>query len=138
MRAGTRAQRAPLPGGGPVSGRRGETPMKILATARLPDAVLARVREVAPSAQIFSGADLEVRLELAEEIEVVYGGLRRELWPRAKRLRWLQTAGAGVNGLLTPEVAESDVVVTNASGIHAEPISEHMFGLLLLHTRRLG
>jgi phosphoglycerate dehydrogenase-like enzyme len=52
-------------------------------------------------------------------------------------LRWLQTAGAGVNGLVTPEIAASDLVITNASGIHAEPITEHMFGMLLVVTRRL-
>lgn len=112
--------------------------MKILATARLTGPVRERLREVAPQAEILTGADLEARPELVEEIEVVYGGLRRELWPRARRVCWLQTSGAGVNGLLTPELVESAVVVTNASGIHAEPISEHMFGLLLFHTRRLG
>jgi phosphoglycerate dehydrogenase-like enzyme len=49
----------------------------------------------------------------------------------------MQVAGAGVNGLLTPEVVASPVRITNASGIHAQPITEHFFGMLLTLTRRL-
>ena len=44
----------------------------------------------------------------------------------------MQVTGAGVNGLLTPEVVASPVRITNASGIHAEPITEHFFGMLLM------
>ena len=82
--------------------------------------------------------ELQDRPELVAEVEIAFGGLSRAQLSEAKRLRWLQTAGAGVNGLLTPELRDRDVILTNASGIHAEPITEHMFGMLLMVTRRLA
>src|SRR5205823_12656630 len=100
--------------------------------------LLEKVRTAAPAAEVLSSADLEADPESIADVEVVFGGLSREQWDRADRLRWLQTMGAGVNGLLTPERIASDVTITNASGIPAEPITEHVFGLLLMHTRRLA
>jgi phosphoglycerate dehydrogenase-like enzyme len=56
----------------------------------------------------------------------------------AQRLRWVQTFGAGVEWLLTPNLRQrEDLVVTNASGIHAQPIAEHVFGLVLMFARQL-
>ena len=52
--------------------------------------------------------------------------------PRAK---WLHSFSAGIDKILTPAVAESPVLLTNSSGIHATPIAEHIIGLILLFTR---
>ncbi len=111
--------------------------IKVLVGNASPE-FLAAVRAVSERIDVVTSDDVKDRPELVEQLEIVYGGLSRAQLPGAARLRWLQTAGAGVNGLLTPELRESDVVVTNASGIHAEPITEHMFGMLLMVTRRLA
>jgi D-2-hydroxyacid dehydrogenase (NADP+) len=100
--------------------------------------VVEKARALSDRVEVVTGEELKARPELVEELEVVYGGLGREQLGRAKRLRWLQTGGAGVNGLITPEIRDSDLIITNASGIHAEPITEHMFGMLLMVTRRLA
>jgi D-2-hydroxyacid dehydrogenase (NADP+) len=99
---------------------------------------IARVQAVSERLEVVSPEEIKERPELIPEIEVVYGGLGRAQIPQATKLRWLQTQGAGVNGLITPELRDSDLIVTNASGIHAEPITEHMFGMLLMVTRRLA
>jgi len=52
--------------------------------------------------------------------------------PRAK---WLHSFSAGVDKILTPAVAESDVLLTNSSGVHATPIAEHILGFILNFTR---
>ncbi|HEY4527268.1 MAG TPA: D-2-hydroxyacid dehydrogenase [Candidatus Paceibacterota bacterium] len=52
--------------------------------------------------------------------------------PRAK---WLHSFSAGVDTILTPEVATSPVLLTNSSGVHATPIAEHIIGFVLLFTR---
>ncbi len=50
----------------------------------------------------------------------------------------MQTFGAGVEWLLTPEVRRrDDLRITNASGIHAQPIAEHVFGFVLMFARQL-
>jgi len=112
--------------------------MLILLTGRSHAVLSEEIRAAAPGAEVLTSAELEADPDRIGAVEVVFGGLSREQWARAERLRWLQTMGAGVNGLLTAEVAGSPVTITNASGIHAEPITEHMFGLLLMHTRRLA
>lgn len=51
------------------------------------------------------------------------------------RIRWLHSFSAGVDKILTPEVAHSSVVLTNSSGIHATPIAEHIMALCLMFAR---
>ena len=53
----------------------------------------------------------------------------------APRLRWVQLLGAGVDQV--PEIGDNRVVVTNASGIHAVPISEYVLGVMLALAKRL-
>ena len=57
----------------------------------------------------------------------------------AERLRWIQTASDGVDGLLFPTLISSDVIVTNARGIFDDPIAEWVIAAMLtfatgLHT----
>jgi phosphoglycerate dehydrogenase-like enzyme len=60
-----------------------------------------------------------------------------EVWPKAARLRWIQSASDGVDWLLFPELVESDVVVTNARGIFDQAIAEYVVGLLLAFAKGL-
>src|SRR5689334_973937 len=52
----------------------------------------------------------------------------------APNLRWLQFPGAGVDSLAKTGMldADSGVIVTTAAGIHAETISEYVFGSMLM------
>ena len=98
-----------------------------------------QVRALSGHIEIVSPQQVKERPELLAEIDAAYSGLNTAQIAGAAKLRWYQTAGAGVNGLITPAIRErADLVITNASGIHAEPITEHMFGMLLMVTRRLG
>ncbi len=54
----------------------------------------------------------------------------------AKKLRWLHSTAAGVDQLMYPELRASDVLVTNASGVHSVPMAEHIVGLLIALARR--
>lgn len=55
------------------------------------------------------------------------------LLPRAK---WLHSFSAGVDKILSPQVAVSDIHLTNSSGIHATPIAEHIIATLLIFVRQ--
>jgi phosphoglycerate dehydrogenase-like enzyme len=74
---------------------------------------------------------------LPEAQALIGGGLNRETFPRARQLEWIQTASAGVGHLLFDELVESEVVVTNARGVHAIPMAEHLLGLMLSLVRKL-
>jgi phosphoglycerate dehydrogenase-like enzyme len=58
-------------------------------------------------------------------------------WGSAGGLRWIQSASAGVDGLLFPELAESHIVLTNARGIYEEAIAEYVLGLMLAFAKDL-
>ena len=45
-------------------------------------------------------------------------------WSRLERLRWIQTASAGVDDLLFPQLVASEVVVTNTHRVFDRPIAE--------------
>ncbi len=65
---------------------------------------------------------------------------RRDLetaWDSADRLRWIQTASDGVDGLLFPALAASDTIVTNGRGIFDDAIAEWVIGSLLAFATRI-
>jgi len=47
------------------------------------------------------------------------------------RLQWIQSSAAGLDHCLTPAVVESNIVVTSASGVLADQVSEQALALLL-------
>ncbi|OEV02832.1 D-2-hydroxyacid dehydrogenase [Streptomyces oceani] len=55
----------------------------------------------------------------------------RDAWPGSgARPGWVHTPSAGVDKLL-PELADSDVLITNARGVFDQPIAEYVAGLVL-------
>jgi phosphoglycerate dehydrogenase-like enzyme len=55
-------------------------------------------------------------------------------WPevvRQGRLKWIQSSAAGLDHCLTPEVIQSPIVVTSASGLFANQVAEQTLALLL-------
>jgi phosphoglycerate dehydrogenase-like enzyme len=99
---------------------------------------LARVRAEAGGMEVVLSRDKEKVTKLLDRLEVIVGSFPRELLPRATHLRWYQQWGAGADWLLAhPEAAELDFVLTNASGVHAVPMSEHIFAYLLAFARKL-
>ena len=55
----------------------------------------------------------------------------RDVWPQAQRLEWIHVAAAGIDTLMFDELAESDVVVTNAKGVFDRPIAEFVLASIL-------
>jgi phosphoglycerate dehydrogenase-like enzyme len=110
----------------------------VIYLARDEAALRGQVRALSPRIELVSPEQLQAQPELLASIEVAYEGLSREQLPKATALRWLQMGGAGVNNVLSPEIRDSALLITNVSGIHARCITEHMFGLLLGVTRALN
>jgi phosphoglycerate dehydrogenase-like enzyme len=71
-----------------------------------------------PDADIFVGSVLRVP-QLAE----------------AKKLKWVHSTSAGVTQLTYPELRDSGILLTNASGVFSVPMAEHTIGLLLALAR---
>jgi len=77
----------------------------------------------------------EAELHVADA-EVLYAwNFPRHLLPRAKRLRWVQNMGAGVERFLIPELPKG-VALTRIAGIFGPWMAEYVLGWCLWHTQR--
>ncbi|MBI4570986.1 MAG: D-2-hydroxyacid dehydrogenase, partial [Chloroflexi bacterium] len=83
--------------------------------------------------------ELEEALGDAEVLFGFWGPAFAELYPdpealrrRAPGLRWLQLTSAGVDRAARSGLLESDLLVTNASGLHATPIGEFALCVMLM------
>jgi len=102
----------------------------------LADADVDRLQKRFPGVSVVSIED-EDRLPAAlADADVFLGWLfPPEHFDRAARLRWMQTASAGVEGNLFPAMLASDVILTSAAGLHAVSIPEHVLGQILVLAR---
>jgi len=112
--------------------------IKVLISFDLPNIYIEKIRSVSPNVGVMQSRDKEEALSLAAEADVLFAGFfSLDLFLAAKKLRWIQAWGAGVDRLLFPRVVESRVIVTNAGGVHPTPVSEHAIGLMLCLCRKL-
>ena len=99
---------------------------------------IARVRALAPDYRLLVTVDDDEIEAALDEIEIAAARVPRSLTSKGKALRWMQQWGAGADWLMhDPEAVAADFVLTNASGIHAIPISEHIVAMMLALARRL-
>ncbi len=95
---------------------------------------VAAARAVAPRHELLiepGEAELGRRIG---EVEAAFSGIPAPLVPDARNLRWVQLGGAGAEGALS-QYPDQRVVLTNASGVHAVPISEHILAFLFAFAR---
>ena len=101
---------------------------------------IARIAAVAPAAEIVDAGQERVAAELPEA-DIFCGHAKVPVpWEEvvaAGRLRWIQSSAAGLDHCLVPEVVDSAIVVTSASGVLADQVAEHALGLAIACTRRL-
>lgn len=77
-------------------------------------------------------------IESIEEVEVLFAfGLPRGHWGRARRLRLIQMAGAGVDSVLPAPDLPEQVLLSNARGVHEPEMSEFALALILALAKRL-
>lgn len=73
--------------------------------------------------------------ELADVDIFVGYSLKAEQLKHARKLKWVHSTAAGVAQLMYPELRDSGIMVTNASGIFSMPMAEHTMGLLIALAR---
>jgi phosphoglycerate dehydrogenase-like enzyme len=100
---------------------------------------IQRLKAELPNARIVVlGSNDDLAGEI-EDADAYFGWLPRDAYLKARQLKWVQSPSAGVEWVArVPELAESDVVVTNTRGAHAQTIAETAFAMLLFLTRDLA
>jgi phosphoglycerate dehydrogenase-like enzyme len=107
-----------------------------LDTKQVNERMLDHIHAVAPDRRVVVTKDKDEILEYLKDIEVATGMFPRELLGSIPNLRWFQQWGAGADWLLKyPEHTFEKVIITNVSGIHAIPISEHILSYMFCFAR---
>ncbi len=72
------------------------------------------------------------------DADAVIGGINKEQFAKAAKLKWVQATSAGVEAYsFWPEFMKSDVRLTNCKVVQGPTIADHAFAMLLALTRGL-
>lgn len=63
--------------------------------------------------------------------------LRPEQFVIAKKLKWIHSPAAAVHQLMYPELINSNVILTNSTGVHGPVVAEHAIAVILALAKRL-
>jgi len=123
--------------------------VNVLVTTPIGDECLRQITAICPKIKIRDVSDLfgaeqsggfsskECFDTLLAEAEVIYGfGPPKNIIARAPKLKWIQSTSAGVDSLLDTDIVQSPVIVTNTRGMHATPLGELVFELILMFAKQ--
>ena len=101
---------------------------------------IKKIKDIIPDWNILVGNDSLIWQDQLTEAEIIV--IRKKkimdtILNDQSKLKWLQSWSAGVNTFPLKQLEEKEVIITSANGVHAYPISETIFALLLGLTRKL-
>jgi len=113
-----------------------------ILSARYREDDLARIRAAAPGARLVYVSLEGLSDSPLDDVEVLLRGPMPSatfdrLLARCPSLRWVHSATAGVERVLTPAAAERGLLITNARGVFSDPIAEYTLMMILAVVRRL-
>jgi phosphoglycerate dehydrogenase-like enzyme len=104
----------------------------------IPVANVAALREQFPQHTFLHARNNDEALESIGASDVLFTAfLRPNVFDRARKLQWIHSPAAGLEGMLFPEIIESPVIITNSRGLSAETIAEHVLAVVLALFRKL-
>lgn len=99
---------------------------------------LDTIRHIAPTMQLVVTKDRDTIAAACPDVEILLGDAPFDLIAQMPNLRWWQQWHAGTDWLLRqPQIAALPFQLTNVSGVHAIPISEHILALMLAFARHI-
>jgi D-2-hydroxyacid dehydrogenase (NADP+) len=127
--------------------------INVLILSGLGETRLNQIRAISPRLKVIDGSTLldiksssdpgksdpesQKKLDsLLAEAEVICGFRSPpDLIRRAPRLKWFQLVSAGAEQVLSADMVNSQVVLTNTRGIHGVQISELVYEMMLMHVK---
>ena len=131
----------PGPGSGPGGVPRAIALSPILSARYRPQDV-SRIAAAAPGARLVTLSSEGLADGPVDDVEVLlHGFLAADAFERllahAPSLRWVHSAAAGVERLVTPAARARGLAITNARGVFSRPIAEYVLLMMLAVSRRL-
>jgi phosphoglycerate dehydrogenase-like enzyme len=113
---------------------------QVLSTENFNEIQLARLRAVSDRLEVRQCPchnPEEVARALDGEVEVLCGYYLPPDISIASDLRWAHISSAAVSHVLDHPIMDSDILITNASGVHATAVAEYVLAMMLNLVRRL-
>ena len=102
--------------------------------------LFGELKSLYPDVEFKFAEDIEQELEAVADAEIYYGWPSNEVFNKADNLKWIHCPGTGIDRITEaiPGLASSEVVLTNCRGPHANPMADHVLGMMLTITHRLN
>jgi len=113
---------------------------KMVILAPLGEAHQRQLEKAAPGWQVLCNQAPAALAEHSQQAEIIGAwsdAMNAPCLRPGTSLRWVQHWGAGVDYLPLEQFEAHSVMLTDASGVHAYPISETVFAMMLALTRKL-
>lgn len=105
---------------------------------RAPLWIRDRLAEDFPESTFVHESDNERLPDEIPDTDILVGSwITPEYFHTAHKLKWIHSPAAAVHQLMFPELVKSDVMVTNAGGVHGPVVAEHAIAVLLALAKRL-
>jgi len=99
-----------------------------------------QIAAIAPQAELVDAGQQHIAEEI-HRADIFCGHAKVPMdWEavvREGRLQWIQSSAAGLDHCLVPAIVDSKIIVTSASGVLADQVSEHAMALVTALTRSL-
>jgi phosphoglycerate dehydrogenase-like enzyme len=108
-----------------------------LAPDRVPANAIEQIRDAGDGRDVIVRSGKSEIEGALEGVEIVAGDFPASLLLHRPTIKWFQLWYAGADWLQKiPGAADLPVMITTASGVHGEQMTEHLFGLLFAWNRR--
>jgi len=91
---------------------------------------LSAIQHAAPAAELVHVSTDRLAEELVDA-RIFFGYCDPAAFAHSPQLQWIQTSSAGLDAILTPELIQRELLVSNASGVHAPQMAEAAWALTL-------
>ncbi|TDL31390.1 D-2-hydroxyacid dehydrogenase [Jeotgalibacillus sp. S-D1] len=111
----------------------------LIVTQNLEESLIDQLQKAIPDWNIIVGRDQSVWEPQLKEAEIIAGWKKEmhELLDSQSKVKWIQSWSAGIDNLPLEVFKERHYHLTSATGVHANPISETIFALMLGLTRKV-
>ncbi len=104
--------------------------MKIVMSPPIGENFRQQIAEIAPDAKVVMPESDKLLEEMADA-EILFGSYKGETLSSGPGLKWVQSTSAGMDVGLIPEIMGDEIMLTNASGIHAIQVAEQALALTM-------
>ena len=117
-----------------------DKPLTMLVVNPLKEHQMAALKKVVPDLNLIICKTQQEALPYMPEVDILvpWGSMDLEQFLQdAPRLKWVHALSAGVENLLVEGFIDSPIPLTNAQGVFATPIAEHVMMMILALAHRL-